>query len=52
MAEFITVNGATLAYAITGPTSAPLMITLHGGRGMGMYLPHSLVSNQPSDKWK
>ncbi|KAF3398842.1 Proline iminopeptidase [Talaromyces pinophilus] len=38
MVEFLTVNGATLAYAITGPTSAPLMITLHGGRGMGTQL--------------
>jgi proline iminopeptidase len=51
MVEFLTVNGATLAYAITGPTSAPLMITLHGGRGMGTYPPPHL-SNRPSDSQK
>lgn len=39
MVEDITVNGASLAYEITGPASAPLMITLHGGRGMGMHYP-------------
>ncbi|KAJ4278979.1 hypothetical protein NW764_006336 [Fusarium oxysporum] len=35
MVEFITVNGAQLAYELSGPKDAPLMITLHGGRGMG-----------------
>ncbi|KAJ3529865.1 hypothetical protein NM208_g9568 [Fusarium decemcellulare] len=34
MVSFVTVNGATLAYEISGPEDAPLMITLHGGRGM------------------
>jgi poly(3-hydroxybutyrate) depolymerase len=37
MVEFITVNGAQLAYELSGPKDAPLMITLHGGRGMGMF---------------
>ncbi|KAJ4244183.1 hypothetical protein NW762_014564 [Fusarium torreyae] len=35
MVEFITLNGAQLAYELSGPKDAPLMITLHGGRGMG-----------------
>lgn len=35
MVSSITVNGAVLAYEISGPEDAPLMITLHGGRGMG-----------------
>ncbi|KAF4951019.1 hypothetical protein FSARC_13021, partial [Fusarium sarcochroum] len=35
MVEFIIVNGAQLAYELSGPKDAPLMITLHGGRGMG-----------------
>jgi poly(3-hydroxybutyrate) depolymerase len=43
MVEFITINGARLAYVITGPESAPLIITLHGGRGMGTN-PSSLLS--------
>ncbi|KAI1038064.1 hypothetical protein LB503_012017 [Fusarium chuoi] len=34
MVEFITANGAQLAYELSGPKDAPLMITLHGGRGM------------------
>jgi hypothetical protein len=29
------INGAKLAYRITGPEDGVLMITLHGGRGMG-----------------
>lgn len=35
MVEFVNINGAKLAYRIAGPEDAPLMITLHGGRGMG-----------------
>lgn len=38
MVELINVNGPTFAYSITGLASASLMIILHGGRGMGMYL--------------
>ncbi|KAF3021443.1 hypothetical protein E8E14_006803 [Neopestalotiopsis sp. 37M] len=35
MVEFVEINGAQLAYRICGPEDAPLIITLHGGRGMG-----------------
>ncbi|KAK7438557.1 hypothetical protein Landi51_11641 [Colletotrichum acutatum] len=42
MVDFVNINGARLAYRIAGPENAPLMITLHGGRGM--------VYSQLSDK--
>ena len=42
MVQFVAINGAHLAYRIQGPDDAPLMITLHGGRGMGE-LPHPCV---------
>ncbi|KAK7739692.1 hypothetical protein SLS53_005660 [Cytospora paraplurivora] len=35
MVDFVDINGARLAYRISGPDDAPLLITLHGGRGMG-----------------
>lgn len=35
MVEFIPINGAKLAYRLVGPENAPLIITLHGGRGFG-----------------
>ncbi|KAJ6082990.1 hypothetical protein N7467_007125 [Penicillium canescens] len=35
MVEFVSVNGAQLAYRLVGPENAPLIITLHGGRGFG-----------------
>ncbi|KAH6894677.1 Alpha/Beta hydrolase protein, partial [Thelonectria olida] len=35
MAKYVSVNGAELAYEESGQDDAPLMITLHGGRGMG-----------------
>lgn len=35
MTEFVTINNARLGYRLCGPDGAPLMITLHGGRGMG-----------------
>ncbi|CAG7924915.1 unnamed protein product [Penicillium olsonii] len=35
MVEHISINGASLAYRLIGPEDAPLMITLHGGRGFG-----------------
>ncbi|KAH8881066.1 alpha/beta-hydrolase [Thozetella sp. PMI_491] len=35
MVEYVDINGAKLAYRIAGPEEAPLIITLHGGRGMG-----------------
>ena len=34
---FVEINGARLAYRIAGNPSDPLIITLHGGRGFGMY---------------
>ncbi|KAH8682021.1 Alpha/Beta hydrolase protein [Xylariales sp. PMI_506] len=37
MVEFVDINGARLAYRIAGPDDAPLLITLHGGRGMGSH---------------
>lgn len=33
--EYVTINKATLAYRLAGPDNAPLIITLHGGRGFG-----------------
>ncbi|KAL4863584.1 hypothetical protein BDV12DRAFT_206385 [Aspergillus spectabilis] len=35
MTDFITINNARLAYRVEGPPDAPLIITLHGGRGFG-----------------
>jgi hypothetical protein len=35
MVDFVEVNGARLAYRMIGHDDAPLMITLHGGRGFG-----------------
>lgn len=39
MVEHIDINGARLAYRLCGPDTAPLLITLHGGRGMGKPTP-------------
>lgn len=38
MTQFVMINGANLAYEICGPDAGLLMITLHGGRGMGKYI--------------
>lgn len=35
--QFIDINGARLAYRIEGPDDAPILITLHGGRGFGTH---------------
>lgn len=35
MVDYVNINGARLAYRLSGPKDAPLFITLHGGRGMG-----------------
>lgn len=35
MVEYIDINNARLAYRLKGPPNAPLIITLHGGRGFG-----------------
>ncbi|KAJ0107000.1 hypothetical protein J7T55_011095 [Diaporthe amygdali] len=34
MNDFVEINGASLAYRLCGPDGGPLIITLHGGRGM------------------
>ncbi|KAI8164594.1 hypothetical protein K4K49_012288 [Colletotrichum sp. SAR 10_70] len=50
MVEFVDINGARLAYRVAGPEDAPLMITLHGGRGMGDHRSDFKVYSQLSDK--
>ncbi|KAK1585742.1 Alpha/Beta hydrolase protein [Colletotrichum navitas] len=50
MIEFVDINGARLAYRIAGPEHAPLMITLHGGRGMGDHRSDFKIYSQLSDK--
>ena len=35
MVDYVEIKGARLAYRITGSEGAPLVITLHGGRGVG-----------------
>ncbi|KAI1064483.1 hypothetical protein LB506_007974 [Fusarium annulatum] len=49
MVEFITANGAQLAYELSGPEDAPLMITLHGGRGMGPTTKYTVASTIVDD---
>ncbi|KAK1526676.1 hypothetical protein CPAR01_13204 [Colletotrichum paranaense] len=50
MVDFVNINGARLAYRLAGPEDAPLMITLHGGRGMGDHKSDFKVYGQLSDK--
>ncbi|WQF81168.1 Putative alpha/beta hydrolase-1, peptidase S33 [Colletotrichum destructivum] len=50
MVDFVDINGARLAYRITGPENAPLMITLHGGRGMGDHRSDFRIYSRLSDK--
>ncbi|KZL79967.1 proline iminopeptidase [Colletotrichum incanum] len=50
MVDFVNINGARLAYRIAGPEVAPLMITLHGGRGMGDHRSDFRIYSQLSDK--
>ncbi|KAI8197446.1 Proline iminopeptidase [Colletotrichum sp. SAR 10_65] len=50
MVDFVDINGARLAYRVAGPEDAPLMITLHGGRGMGDHRSDFKVYSQLSDK--
>ncbi|KAF6812584.1 proline iminopeptidase [Colletotrichum musicola] len=50
MVEFVNINGAKLAYRLAGPEDAPLMITLHGGRGMGDHRSDFKIYSQLSDK--
>lgn len=45
MTDFVTVNNARLGYRLCGPDDAPLIIALHGGRGMGTgNVPEPVVS--------
>jgi hypothetical protein len=48
MVEYIDINGANLAYKLTGPDGAPLILTLHGGRGFGEHLP--IASTYTTDR--
>ncbi|KAI8245083.1 Proline iminopeptidase [Colletotrichum sp. SAR 10_99] len=50
MVDFVDINGARLAYRVAGPEDAPLMITLHGGRGMGDHRSDFKIYSQLSDK--
>ncbi|KAJ0164869.1 Proline iminopeptidase [Colletotrichum tanaceti] len=50
MVDFVDINGARLAYRIAGPEKAPLMITLHGGRGMGDHRSDFAIYSRLSDK--
>lgn len=49
MVDFVDINGARLAYRMAGPEDAPLMITLHGGRGMGDHKSDFAIYSQLSD---
>ncbi|CAG9975014.1 unnamed protein product, partial [Clonostachys byssicola] len=50
MLEFTEINGARLAYEISGPETGPLMITLHGGRGVGDHRSDYRVYSQLNDR--
>ncbi|KAF7557574.1 hypothetical protein G7Z17_g606 [Cylindrodendrum hubeiense] len=50
MVEFVSINGAELAFEIKGPEAGPLMITLHGGRGMGDHRSDFRIYSRLSDK--
>ncbi|PSN70255.1 alpha/beta-hydrolase [Corynespora cassiicola Philippines] len=52
MVQFVTVNGANLAYQLSGPESAPLIITLHGGRGMGDHRSDYRVYSALNDQFR
>lgn len=39
MVDYLSINGARLAYRLAGPEDAPFIITLHGGRGFGKCTP-------------
>ncbi|KAH8896163.1 alpha/beta-hydrolase [Thozetella sp. PMI_491] len=52
MTEFVDINGAKLAYRLCGPTGAPLIITLHGGRGFGDYRSDFKAYSALSDKFR
>jgi hypothetical protein len=41
MVNYLSINGARLAYRLAGREDAPFIITLHGGRGFGERKPFS-----------
>ena len=50
--QFVVINGARLAYKIAGHQHAPLLITLHGGRGQGTHHSDFAIYSQLSDKYR
>ncbi|RMJ13481.1 hypothetical protein CDV36_006863 [Fusarium kuroshium] len=52
MVNFILVNGAKLAYELSGPENAQLIITLHGGRGMGDHKSDYKVYSRLNDRFR
>ncbi|KAJ4387340.1 hypothetical protein N0V93_007929 [Gnomoniopsis smithogilvyi] len=52
MVEFVDINGANLAYRICGPNDAPLIITLHGGRGMGDHKSDFSIYSKLGDRFR
>ncbi|KAI0596939.1 Alpha/Beta hydrolase protein [Biscogniauxia sp. FL1348] len=52
MVGFVEINGARLAYQICGPEGAPLIITLHGGRGFGDHRSDFKAYSPLGDKYR
>ncbi|PLB46620.1 alpha/beta-hydrolase [Aspergillus steynii IBT 23096] len=52
MVDFISINGAQLAYRLIGPSDAPLIITLHGGRGFGDHKSDFSAFSPLSDRYR
>ncbi|KAJ9145514.1 Alpha beta hydrolase fold protein [Pleurostoma richardsiae] len=52
MVDYVGINGARLAYRISGPKDAPLFITLHGGRGMGNHKSDFRTYNPLDDQYR
>ncbi|KAL1909850.1 hypothetical protein Sste5344_004359 [Sporothrix stenoceras] len=50
--QFVEINGARLAYRLEGPKDAPLLITLHGGRGFGTHDSDWAAYRPLSDKYR
>ncbi|KAH9886365.1 Alpha/Beta hydrolase protein [Xylariomycetidae sp. FL2044] len=52
MVEFVDIHGARLAYRICGAENAPLIITLHGGRGFGDHRSDFKAYSPLGDKYR
>ncbi|CAG8950621.1 hypothetical protein HYFRA_00002830 [Hymenoscyphus fraxineus] len=52
MADFVEINGARLHYRLEGPATAPLFITLHGGRGFGDHKSDFQAYSPLSDEYR